>query len=175
MKKHFQHKTKMSYEEINKAIAEHCGVVAQPYFRRTIWIYGGEMHYSPPDYTHDLNLIRDAAISQGDDFQPLFAMRLAQRRTGTLRMHHQLSAKDWSDVFLLTMEDVKISQLQKYVEYKTDAGSIKSGSKVKFANSEFEVAEVKFFPHGPMIGIYDEPPSKHIDYLRPESVTLIEP
>lgn len=39
-------------------------------------------------------------------------------------------------------------------------------------NSEFayEVAEIRQFPHGKMVGIYDEPPSKHIDYWNPSSL-----
>lgn len=37
---------------------------------------------------------------------------------------------------------------------------------------DYEVAEIKMYPHGPMIGIYDEPPSKHIDFWNPSSLTL---
>ena len=50
--------------------------------------------------------------------------------------------------------------------------SIQVGSRVRYAGSTWVVAEIAQFPHGPMIGIYDEPPSGHIDYLHPESVTL---
>lgn len=41
-------------------------------------------------------------------------------------------------------------------------------------NSEYkyEIAEIKRFPHGYMIGIYDEPPSKHIDFWNSSSLTL---
>ncbi len=46
------------------------------------------------------------------------------------------------------------------------------GTIVRYAESDWEVAHVKQFPHGPMIGIYDEPPGKHIDYLHPRSVTI---
>jgi hypothetical protein len=45
---------------------------------------------------------------------------------------------------------------------------------VFFAGAFYEVAEIKRFPHGKMIGIYDEPPSKHIDYLHPNSVHKVE-
>lgn len=38
---------------------------------------------------------------------------------------------------------------------------------VFFAGSVYKVAEIKEFPHGYMIGIYDEPPTKHIDYINP--------
>ena len=37
---------------------------------------------------------------------------------------------------------------------------------------EYEIAEIKRFPHGPMIGIYDEPPSKHVDFWSPKNLTL---
>lgn len=39
-------------------------------------------------------------------------------------------------------------------------------------DSEFsyEVACIKRFPHGIMIGIYDEPPGKHVDFWNPGSV-----
>jgi len=37
---------------------------------------------------------------------------------------------------------------------------------------DYEVAEVKMYPHGPMIGIYDEPPSKHVDFWNASSLTL---
>jgi hypothetical protein len=51
--------------------------------------------------------------------------------------------------------------------------AIKAGDKVKYAGSVWVVAHVKQFPHGPMIGIYDQPPGKHVDYIKPGSVTLI--
>ena len=47
----------------------------------------------------------------------------------------------------------------------------KIGDKVKItadSECEYEVAELKEMPHGTMIGIYDEPPSKHIDYWQSE-------
>lgn len=51
---------------------------------------------------------------------------------------------------------------------------MKIGDFVLFANSIYEVADIKEFPFiGQMIGIYDEPPSKRIDYLRPSSVKKI--
>jgi hypothetical protein len=37
---------------------------------------------------------------------------------------------------------------------------------------KYKVAEVRRFPHGYMIGIYDEPPSLHVDYWNPSSLTL---
>lgn len=46
----------------------------------------------------------------------------------------------------------------------------KKGDKVLFAGTEYEVAKIKLFPHGKMVGIYDEPPSKHIDYITPKSL-----
>lgn len=47
------------------------------------------------------------------------------------------------------------------------------GDQVVYAGSTWEVAEIKKFPHGWMVGIYDEPPGKHVDYIKPESVTKI--
>ena len=37
---------------------------------------------------------------------------------------------------------------------------------------EYEVAEISRFPHGFMVGIYDEPPSKHLDFWNASSLTL---
>ncbi len=37
---------------------------------------------------------------------------------------------------------------------------------------EYEVAEIRRFPHGFMVGIYDEPPSKHVDFWNASSLTL---
>lgn len=36
----------------------------------------------------------------------------------------------------------------------------------------YEVAELKMYPHGPMVGIYDE--SSHVDFWNPSSLTLHE-
>lgn len=48
------------------------------------------------------------------------------------------------------------------------------GDIVKINDRYYKVAEIKMFPHGPMIGIYDEPPSKHIDYWNPENVIVVK-
>ena len=50
---------------------------------------------------------------------------------------------------------------------------IKKGDWIFFAGSFFEVAEIKSFPHGEMIGIFDYP--NHIDYLNPNNVKLAYP
>jgi len=50
--------------------------------------------------------------------------------------------------------------------------NFKAGDKVIYAGSVYEVAHIKMFGNGPMVGIYDEPPSKHIDYLKPGSLKL---
>ena len=47
------------------------------------------------------------------------------------------------------------------------AQKLKQGDEIYFAGSFYKVAELKDFPHGIMVGIYDEPPTKHIDYLQP--------
>jgi hypothetical protein len=52
---------------------------------------------------------------------------------------------------------------------------VKIGSKVFVGDgrtNSYEVADLKRFPHGFMVGIYDEPPSKHVDYWNAESLTL---
>ena len=51
---------------------------------------------------------------------------------------------------------------------------ISIGDKVRFANAIYEVAEIADCSHGRFVGIYDEPPSKHIDYLKVESVELMQ-
>jgi len=52
---------------------------------------------------------------------------------------------------------------------------INEGDIVLFAGSFFKVAEIKEFPHGKMIGIFDEPKSTHIDYINPTSVSKLYP
>lgn len=42
----------------------------------------------------------------------------------------------------------------------------------KYSSFEYEVAEIKKFPHGKMIGIYDENNSLHIDYWNPDNLFL---
>jgi hypothetical protein len=37
---------------------------------------------------------------------------------------------------------------------------------------EYEVAEIRRFPHGFMVGIYDERPSNHVDFWNASSLTL---
>lgn len=46
-----------------------------------------------------------------------------------------------------------------------DMVTISEGSEYRY-----EVAAVERFPHGLMVGIYDEPPSKHVDYWNPGSL-----
>jgi len=47
-----------------------------------------------------------------------------------------------------------------------------TGATVEYAGSRYEVAHQRQFPHGVMIGIYDEPPSKHVDYINPRNLTV---
>lgn len=56
-----------------------------------------------------------------------------------------------------------------------EAQNLKTGEEVFYGKSYYEVAEIKEFPHGIMIGIYDEPPTKHIDYLNPKNVMKVYP
>ena len=46
------------------------------------------------------------------------------------------------------------------------------GTMVRYAGADYEVAHQKQFPHGRMVGIYDEPPGKHVDYINPRSLTI---
>jgi len=46
------------------------------------------------------------------------------------------------------------------------------GRKVKYGNAEYEVAHQRDFPHGRMVGIFDEPPSRHVDYINPRNLTV---
>lgn len=44
------------------------------------------------------------------------------------------------------------------------------GEYTYYAGSFYKVAEIKEFPHGIMIGIYDQNDNEHIDYVKAESV-----
>lgn len=70
----------------------------------------------------------------------------------------------------MTQEELKRWASQKRAEIIVK--NAKPGMMVQYAGSMWECAGVKQFPHGPMIGIYDEPPSKHVDYLNPQSITI---
>jgi hypothetical protein len=50
--------------------------------------------------------------------------------------------------------------------------TFKVGQKVIFGRHPYEIAVFKHFPHGWMVGIYDEPPGRHIDFLNPEGLQL---
>ena len=50
---------------------------------------------------------------------------------------------------------------------------LRLADRVYYAGSIYKSAGLKDFPHGKMIGIYDKPPSYHIGYLNPDSVSLI--
>lgn len=56
-------------------------------------------------------------------------------------------------------------------------GCVKVGDLVKISEdheASYEIAEIAGFPHGVMIGIYDEPPSDHIDYFNPSSLIYLK-
>ena len=66
-------------------------------------------------------------------------------------------------------------QLKEWAARKRAAIVLKKcepGTMVKFGGGLYEVAHTKAFPHGVMVGIYDEPPSKHVDYINPRSLTV---
>ena len=54
--------------------------------------------------------------------------------------------------------------------------SLNKGDEVFFAGSFYEFAELKEYPHGLMVGIYDEKQkTNHIDFLNPESLLKAYP
>jgi len=53
------------------------------------------------------------------------------------------------------------------------AKKLRKGNRIYYAGGIYDFATLKEFPHGIMIGIYDEPPTKHIDYLQPKNVDII--
>lgn len=54
-----------------------------------------------------------------------------------------------------------------------DITHFKVGEEIFYAGTFYKIVEIKDFPHGIMLGIYDEPPSNHIDYLNPRSVQKV--
>lgn len=58
-----------------------------------------------------------------------------------------------------------------------EAKKLKRGDTVLFAGSPYNVADIRENPFGigVMVGIFDEPPSKHVDYLQPKSVEKLLP
>lgn len=38
----------------------------------------------------------------------------------------------------------------------------------------YTVAKIEKYPHGWMVGIYDEPPGKHVDFWNPASLHLVD-
>ncbi len=85
-------------------------------------------------------------------------------------VQHQLSIHDLESCIM--RQKMALDHLG-FVREPTST-EIKQGDIVVYAGSEYEVAEVKQFPHGMMVGIYDEPPSFHVDYVREDSVEKIE-
>lgn len=51
----------------------------------------------------------------------------------------------------------------------------KSGDMVRFKSGDrtYKVACVPMLPHGPMVGIFDNPPGTHIDYFKPQTLALV--
>ena len=56
-----------------------------------------------------------------------------------------------------------------------EAQKLRKGNRIYYAANIYDVALIKPFPHGVMIGIYDEPPTKHVDYLQPENIRAVYP
>ena len=57
-----------------------------------------------------------------------------------------------------------------------EAKQLRRKDEVFFAGSYYEFAELKEYPHGLMVGIYDEKPkNNHIDYISPERLLKVYP
>lgn len=99
------------------------------------------------------------------------------RRAGIARLsidgHAAVLQMDTGEVLSLTSTnpdaEVPVSPRGDPVYMETKEG-FRPGDSVQFGGDIYEVAELKKFPHGWMVGIYDEPPSRHIDYLNPKSL-----
>ena len=53
--------------------------------------------------------------------------------------------------------------------------NLQPGNEVCFEGNFYIVAEVKVFPHGKMVGIYNEPQNKHIRYIDPKDIFIVIP
>ena len=103
----------MTDQEIRIAVAEVAGWKRQ---RGTPIVYGGthiksgwlnkkgKFYTTLPDYTNDLNAIREAVMVQSKDVQKEFAFNLtrAYLRKGRNAIH-QLTARDWCEALLRAM------------------------------------------------------------------------
>ena len=54
-----------------------------------------------------------------------------------------------------------------------EANKLRKGDRIYYGGSIYDFATIKKFPHGVMVGIYDEPPSRHVDYLQPKNVRKV--
>lgn len=53
---------------------------------------------------------------------------------------------------------------------------LNKGEEIFFAGAYYEFSELKEYPHGFMVGIYDEKPkNNHIDYISHEKVLKVYP
>lgn len=68
--------------------------------------------------------------------------------------------------------DLNVSTIGLFHKSLKERRCIVAGSKIIYAGAKYEVAEVRKLPHGWVVGIYDEPPSKHVDWLNIGSVEL---
>lgn len=75
---------------------------------------------------------------------------------------------EWTERYL---ETLKVRTLAEWASKKRAECVLKHatpGSKVQYAGAEYEVARVE---RG-MVGIYDETPSRHVDFINPRNLTL---
>ena len=94
----------MTNDEKRRAIAEFCGW-SYIEVRQGVWLglrpnkADYEIPQRLPSYLESLDAIRAAVLEQSEEFQRLFNYKLADLMFGN-KMFHQLSAEDWSTVFL---------------------------------------------------------------------------
>jgi hypothetical protein len=73
---------------------------------------------------------------------------------------------DQNDYAIMTTEELENWACEKRADIVLKLA--KPGVMVKYAGSLYEVARTE---RG-MVGIYDEPPSKHVDFINPRNLTI---
>jgi hypothetical protein len=106
----------MSDEEINEAIAAHCGWDFDPEWAREWgsrgrWVEEPEakqrkFRHAVPRYTHDLNAMHEAEKALTDDQEAQYVTTLCLQVQPTPRLHHA-TARQRAEAFLRTINKWK--------------------------------------------------------------------
>lgn len=72
------------------------------------------------------------------------------------------------------IESLSLPEAPKEATNDTNEHPFKKGAIVRYGGSDYEVAGNKVMASGLFIGIYDEPPSKHIDWIQAASLQLVK-